>query len=206
MLVRDYQFRSLLNKVCYIEGKPNAVVLSEFLSDDTTTGFVGYAYIDHQAGLTFEVLACATKKEEDIIVYPGNDYMTFKYRARTVMGNEIVILEDTQYDKNAFQKKIDHITSLYNKDVEIEALRDIIEIDGLRSNEFPDDVLVTLYKEDVKPERAWFRLEGFNENYIQGTLLHELTKKDYKLQTGDVCNLALMQDEEGKISIICFVE
>lgn len=206
MIVREYAFRDLNNKLCYIDEIPNQVVLEEFLSDENVTGFIGYGYVDHLAGFTFEVMACARKMDEDIIVYPGNNYMTFKYRMRNVMSKECIVLDETKYDMQDFKTKIDRVNKIYGSDEEINALRDIVEIDGSRSNEFPDDVLVTLYKDNVKPERAWFRLEGLNEQYIQGRLLHDLTNKGYGLETGDVSNLALMQDENEKIHLLCFIE
>lgn len=205
VIVRECNFRTLLNKMCYIEEDVNRVVLEEFPSTEEVTGFVGYGYIDHQAGFTFETMACAIKKGECITVLPGNDFMTFKYRMRNVMNKEVSILDEKDYDASFFTKKIEKIEKLYNDDVEIEALRDIEEIDHIRSNEFPDDVLVILYKDDVKPEKAWFRLEGLNETYIQGRLLHELSKKEYGLYEGDVCNLSLMQDDNDTIHIIAML-
>ena len=206
MVVRDYKFRELNNKMCYIDEIPNQVIFDEFLSDDNVTGFIGYGYVDHLAGFTFETMACARKMGDDIIVYPGNNFMTFKYRMRNIMHCECIVLDEEKYDFSDFQTKVERIQKIYNSDVEIKALRDIEEIDGSRSNEFPDDVLVTLYKENVKAERAWFRLEGLNEQYIQGRLLHDLTNKNYGLETGDVANLALMEDDQGKIHLICFIE
>lgn len=204
MEIKDCHFRELLYKMCYIEGNVSQVVKDEFLSDENITGYIGYGYIDHKAGFTFETMACARKMGEDIIIYPGNDYMTYKNRIRNEMMKEVQILEEKDYDFSSFAKKIEKIHALYNEDEEINALRTISEIDSIRSNEFPDDALVTLYKEGIKPERAWFRLEGFNENYIQARLLHELTNSAYEMHEGDVRNLALMQDEKNTISLVYF--
>lgn len=206
MEVREFHFRQLLHKICYIEGNVSQVVRDEFLSDENITGYIGYGYIDHQAGFTFETLACARKMGEDIVIYPGNDYMTYKNRLRNEMNKELLILEEDKYDFSSFSKKCEKINALYNEDEEIQALRDIKELDHIRSNEFPDDALVTLYKEGINPERAWFRLEGFNENYIQARLLHELTNSAFEMHEGDVRNIALMQDEAGIITLISFVE
>ena len=205
MIVRDCHFRTILNKMCFIESELNRVLLEEFPSVEEVNGFVGYGYIDHQAGFTFETMACAIKNEKGITVLPGNDFMTFKQRMRHVMGKEVTILDEKDYDSSFFSKKIEKIENLYNGDVEIAALREIEEIDHLRSNEFTDDALVMMYKEGVNPEKAWFRLEGLNETYIQGRLLHELSKKEYGLHEGDVCNLSLMQDDNDTIHIICML-
>lgn len=201
----EYKFRNLLKKICYIEGKPNSVIREEFESDEKVNGFIGYGYIDHDAGFTFEVLACASKEEDTIKIYKENDNVTFKSRIRHVMEKEVEVLEDDSFDIKPFLNKIANLEKLYNGDVEIEALRDITEIDHLRSNEFPDDVLVLMYKEDVKPEKCWVRLEGLTENYMQGRLLHELTSSAYGLKTGDVVDLYLMQDENKKITLLCLV-
>ena len=71
MVVRDYKFRELNNKMCYIDEIPNQVIFDEFLSDDNVTGFIGYGYVDHLAGFNFETMACARKMGDDIIVYPN---------------------------------------------------------------------------------------------------------------------------------------
>ena len=71
-------------------------------------------------------------------------------------------------------------------------------LDGSRSPEYPDDVLVYLLKEGNDPEGCWVRMEGLEEHRILGELLNE-PKEDFGFHQGDLISIYIQKDENENI-------
>lgn len=130
-----------------------------------------YGYIDHDAGLTFEVLSAAIHENETTTLFPGIDDISIKLRSESIGEENIILLNQlvpTDYDK-----KIDFINTNYRADKGVELCRRIKELDPYRHADYPDDVAVIFYDQEKEPEYCWVRCEDCHAPRFIGTLLNE---------------------------------
>ena len=88
MKVVECTYRDLLYKVVYVETNLNSMIKDEFENDENTSGYIAYAYVDHNAGFTFEVLACASKKDAQWHIYKENNMVSCKERISRVFNTD----------------------------------------------------------------------------------------------------------------------
>ena len=73
-IIREMGFRKLYQQYVYIEYKDKLDVLAQyFAGGEEATGVLAFCYVDHEAGLTYEVLALAKRDGEALDFYAGND-------------------------------------------------------------------------------------------------------------------------------------
>ena len=114
MRIEDYSFRELNHQFVLIKDVADRFRLynMEFQCLEGDNSLLTYGYIDHEAGLSFEVL-CFAKKDENgaIQLRPGNDTVTFKIRYDGMLGDVEVIPYDIKLAQ--FQKKVDMVNEGY---------------------------------------------------------------------------------------------
>ena len=89
-------------------------------------------------------------------------------------------------------------------DEAIEALRSITDIDHLRNEDYPDDILVHFIKEDLQAEGMWVRYESITpEGMIEGKLMNT-PFQDFGVKAGDDVNVFHYKSNDmDELIIIC---
>lgn len=138
-----------------------------------------YGYIDHEAGMTLEVLAAAARTGKGFRFWDQNNEITVKIRIGSIADLECYYLDDDEGKLYGWYKeKVDDL-SVYDVDDDVKVSRGMGFLDEFREPYFPDDVLVHLFREENQPEGCWVRIEGLDEENRRflGTLLNEPTQK-----------------------------
>lgn len=200
----ELNFRNVYHKLCYISKAANfKAVMKDWPNSDEATGVIAYGYIDHTAGLTFEVLACASLKENNrLLVFEGNENHSVKYRFESVSDCEIFFVGNENLRKK-FADKIEMIDEGYTATDGVLKVRDITMIDECRSQEYPDDVLVILTRGNNQPEGCWVRCEGIKENYIYGILLNE-PNADFTVHMGQLVKFGIAKNNDRIICVAVY--
>lgn len=81
----------------------------EFPNYHDANALLLYGYIDHEAGLTFEVLSAARHENDTTTLFPGNDEISVKLRSESIGDEEIVLLN--KLTPNAYDEKLSKFTS-----------------------------------------------------------------------------------------------
>ncbi len=190
-------FREVYKKFCLFDMTDTfRRALREFPGVREANAVLTYGYIDHQAGLTVEILCACKKDGEDISIAQGNDEVRSFVR--------IGAIEDVRFEHideriaARFEKKLKTV-SRYESDGN-EGLRDRKDLDHLREYYNPDDVMVILRKKGKeKGECVRVRLEGITEMFVIGELLDE-SYKEYGYHEHDMVCMREV-DMDGKISL-----
>ena len=145
-----------------------------------------YGYIDHEAGMTLEVLAAAARTGKGFRFWDQNNEITVKIRIGSIADLECYYLDDDEGQLYGWYKeKVDDL-SVYDVDDDVKVSRGMGFLDEFREPYFPDDVLVHLFREENQPEGCWVRIEALDEenHRFLGTLLNE-PEQDFGCHAGD---------------------
>lgn len=201
MKLHEINFREIYGHVVEIQGLTVVKQLRQMKIDvDGLKGGLFYVYIDHEAGLTFELLAIEVKNKQgmEYKIVPSN--MSYKLRAKPVLEEEIHIIQDINV--NLFLDKLNYIKEKYMNVDTLEELRSFTDLDSSRHTEYPDDVMVYFLDKSKDPEACWVRVEGFEKRSLYGRLLTKPIQ-DNGYEVGDRVYFQTMIMEDGSISCIC---
>lgn len=148
-------FRDVEKKLCIIVDR---VVPKILAPDIDANAYLCMGYIDHTAGLTYEVLSLANYLDGDYSVVWEAKEVSMKVRAESVENNIIMPIENKVL-MNKFKSRIDILDNYY-EDKDVLKCREITELDSFRHPNFPDDLEMTLAKDGIKMERIWVRTES----------------------------------------------
>ena len=178
-------FRDLYHHICLISLNDRLRCITEqFPASETATDIVTYCYVDHTAGLTFEVLACARRDGNGKIeVSEGNPSVSAKCRFGSLTDCSLWVTDFPALQK-AFATQIKRINRSYTPSEQLAQLRETTEMDPFRHPEYPDDILVMLFREGLQPEGCWVRCESFDPHGFYGPLLNE-PDADFGVHCGD---------------------
>lgn len=204
MKVAEKNFREVYKKICLLENnelieKINLREIFDFPPDEKLNGVITYAYINAENIFVFEILAGAKISGDKIKTFPTSYKKNISYSRADIENVEIKILSDDY--KNAFQDKIQVIEDANKINSAIEKIRAAESLDELRHPNFPDDIAVLFYAENLRPEYAWVRCENIDDKFIVGTLLNNL-QQNFDYRAGDKIKFGVA-DFEGEI--ICVV-
>lgn len=203
MRIEDYSFRDLNHNFVLIKDVADRFRLynMEFQCLEGDNSLLTYGYIDHEAGLSFEVL-CFAKKDENgsIQLRPGNETITFKIRYDGMVGDVELVPYDIRLAE--FQSKINMINEGYKGSDELEMIRKHTPIDGDRDKQFPDDVCAFLFKTGIKLERIWVRTETIIDGKVAGRLINKPFSDQFGLNIGDMVKLVSVPVEGGRVTVI----
>lgn len=149
-----------------------------------------YGYIDHTAGMSFEVITSGKREGDHYRFFPGNSEASMFIRLGAIAHAEGEIIEDIYYP---------HIEPYVNED--IINTRNLKMLDHLRHPYYPDDIQFVLATEEIKPEICWARLSYVSAYYLKGVLLNE-PKQDFDVHEGSEVYLYITETEDGQV--ICF--
>lgn len=118
-----------------------------------------YGYVDHTAGLTFEVLALALCVGSDYTILPEQDKAALKLRADSVHPADVVPIQNDALMLR-YSDRIQNL-DLYYEDSTVVSCRAFRELDSYRHPQFPDDIRITFMDSDHRAEQMWVRAEAF---------------------------------------------
>lgn len=225
IMIEKAGFRELYHHYLYIHCMELlADTVPEVLAENDTGMFV-YGYIDEHAGISYRPLALACYDGEKFAYrkIPGAlSRCIFRYHDRYIkqeyQGEEGTVimatvtsqdhgfmdLEETDIDLSVFDDEVKAVRENYdlNKDPKKEELRSekYSYMDRYRNKACPDDVMVVLYRPDVKPESVWVRCRFEAENEVFGTMLNE-PKANFNIHKGAVIGFVPYGEGEEMILV-----
>ena len=205
----EIDFRKLYHKVVLFkdidERNKRAIQLSDFPMRDDDNALLVYGYIDHEAGLSFEVL-CAAYAYGDgrVSLEPGGETTSLKFRFESFQG-EVEPFNDVGM-LLPYKDKIDMIDKCYECSEDIKDFRSITEIDSSRAPGYPDDIIVFFLKDDEKAEGIWCRVESVDhkEGVIQAKLLNE-PYRQYGYHMSDIVPVGLIKMDNGELKAVAIL-
>ena len=194
MKYKDTDFRSIVGKTFVIDAVDFKPVIKSLPGNEKADVLLTYGYIDHEAGVTLEVLAAGNKTENGYVFSdPEKESMT-KIRMHSIEDYELTEIE---LNNERFAEKI-AIVKMYDDNPEVAQSREFEFLDHLRDKFCIDDVLVYLYKDELELEGCWVRIEGLLERSFIGTLLNE-PNQDFGYHEGDRISFIVQQMEDNSI-------
>ena len=200
MKFKEVKFRSLYHRPVVIQAGPFKEEVRDFPGVEYANRILAYGYVDHEKGLTFEVLACGVKKEDDVYsFFQSDDDVSVKIRAERLEGTEI---EAVSGDLSRYQEKIDAL-KVYEENEELNKSREMAFLDPLRDPFYPDDIQVIIRKKKRQDENIYVRIEGLGEDHFLGKMLNE-PYQDFDFHEGDTIGFYAARKEDG--SVVCVAD
>ena len=200
--ISDVNFRNLYHEVVYIQC---AEVLERLKgkgieTDNGQDGVIAYGYIDEHSGFSFHILATAkTGNDIDLDIYEKDSDVMLVLRRGFVSECMAVPLVELGEDISRFAEIIEMLRSNYDtKNVEKEEMRKMEFLDEFRDADYPDDVAVVIFHEELQPERVWVRCVDVTEEMLYGTLLNE-PNQNYGVHLGQKIGFVPIKGEHGML-------
>ncbi len=196
-------FRAFYHNLCAVPVKESFRDLLEgFSGGDKTEYVLTYGYIDHEEGLTLEVLAAAEKNGDGFDFGDANNEISAKIRIGSVLEEEFYYFDDEDdVLRNHYARKIQTIDEEYTAADAVIETRKIDMLDNSRSAEYPDDVIVYMLKDGNQLEACWVRMEDIKEETIIGTLLNE-PNQDFGCHEDDSIEFFIYKNKEGELMCV----
>ena len=201
MKIKEKSFRELIGQYIYLAGSELAGQLEYFFQDaKKATGVLCYCDIDHEQGLLFEILCCASldKQTNQLKLFAGNEQQSIKLPYASVSETEAAVLPCGLPRLREFAGKVAAIKAACVVNADIARTRTLMVLDHLRAAGYPDNISVHLVHDELV-EICFVRLEGVNEMNLMGTLVSE-PKEGFGVHAGDNINFYLVKNAQG---IIC---
>lgn len=202
--INSFSFRQLAGHYVLLMNIPRERLRaynSEFLHMEGDNALLTYGYIDHHAGLSFEVL-CFVKVYENgkYELRPENNNISFKIRYDGMVGDVFILPYDISMAE--YSNKVKMISDGYNHSDEVNEIRKLKEIDADRHPQYPDDVRALLFKDGVKTEIVWVRTNQIINGKIAGTLLNQPNSPLFGFNRGDTVTLVLIPAEGRMVPVV----
>lgn len=224
----EFSFRELYGKYIQILDKEQAEslvkpmeledgeVFRQIDCDMEVNSIFVYCYIDHHAGMSFEVLTVGLYEDGINRIHERNDFKSMIKLRKDMFNNlDACVLEDDSYfDENYGEYMSDHYK--FYTHPQLERIRTLQAIDSIRDDMFPDDILVNFLKrmqnEDMwlRLERMWVRLERMDDDLpiingeegefplLYGTLLNQ-PNLDLGVDMGDEVRVSIIRYDDGEV-------
>lgn len=147
-----------------------------------------YGYIDKICGFSYKVLGLTYYEDGDYTLVWPNEEVGLTVRGENFHNFAIIPIENKALEKR-YSRDINLTNECYSNDKD-EKLRSFTELDKFRHYDFPDDVLVILFRNGKQPEQIWVRVTEFvgkgeeEALFFKGNLLNE-PYEDYGVHSGD---------------------
>lgn len=185
---------------------PEADELSErienFPLEEEVNSLLVLAYVDHEAGLSFNAVAACLLEGNNLTVYPREDNFEvgLNIRLDAVKDFEFEYLDNLKikadFDLDEYKSHAKDVAIFFNDDPNLFSLRVALILDEFRNDEYPDDILVFFFKEGFSAEGMWVRCDDFNdEHYFFGTLLNQ-PNQDLGVNKGDRVKFILLRNDD----------
>lgn len=202
MTYSEVGFRGIYQNFCVFKiNEHNASYIKDFPGSDEADSFLAYGYIDHEAGMTLEVIACALETDDGTKYFDTNMECRSIIRIEEVMDDEYRLEMDVQGSiRERYDEKI-AVLDAYKVNDEIEQSRTIPYLDDSRHDNNIDDVMVYLEKEENNSESCWVRIEGIKDGKFVGTLLNE-PFQEFGYHKGDELTFFAKRTEDERVICI----
>jgi hypothetical protein len=194
-------FRNLLYKWVVIKHWQQYSDFKVLLKDFKLPHLFGFIYIDHECGLTLDVIRVFSEKSSTIASFENLRETGLRAISRyeSFIDHKFEILSGKDIERYNLPDQSD-IIEIYSSP-EYEKLRAREGLDPFRSEGFPDDIKVFLFPLiDLKPEQVWCRLEkmrGENQyNVYEGILLNQ-PYQDFKVNMNETVEVIFSQTPYG---------
>lgn len=151
-------FRDVERSLCLVKSDVGLRVLDPS-GISCANAVLCFGYVDHTAGLTFEVLALALCVGSDYTILPEYDKVALKLRADSIHPADVVPIQNDALMLR-YSERIQNL-DLYYEDRASVACRAFRELDSYRHPQFPDDIRVTFMDSNHRTEQMWVRAEAF---------------------------------------------
>ena len=183
--IEAFNFREIHHQVMLLtEDKENLMIAEKvFPHENGDNALLLYGYIDHETGITFEILCIAKLiPNQALILRDGSPKVSVKIRYDSIHG----ILANTESNPEylKYMSKMNMINNNYRADEAAERFREIRSIDPSRHPQYPDDILIWFVSDGQNPEGIWGRVHGHNGRYLTAILLDE-PWRNYGYHKGD---------------------
>lgn len=195
----DFSFRDLTNGlVLIVDSKVVAIAGKEFEHKNDDNAVLTWGYIDHTAGITFEILCVARCESGDKVEYrTPNKTVSFKLRYDSFDG-EIILLSEKLIP--VYQDKISMIQNGYVVSDEILKARNSSVFDDFRHPQFPDDMLLYFIQPGLQTEGIWCRVDGEENGRPTAYLLDE-PNQDFGVHLGETLAFDWTKQDKKLIGI-----
>lgn len=199
MYYRDTGFRALYKNFIAFSLKDSLrQCIENYPNADKANCILTYGYIDHDAGLTMEILAAGMKDGDSFTFFDTSTETRAFIRIGAVIEDEFFFFDDKDgVLSKRYSKKLD-ILKYYAVSEEIEETRKMTFLDKSRHEYYPDDVMVYLTRQGLNPEGCWVRIIGLGDHFIMGTLLNE-PDQDFDYHNGEKIAFFVQQQEDESI-------
>lgn len=198
----EFSFRAIIGKMVIIKDKALIEAVHKSKLNEKSDSILTYCYVDDQAGITFEYLCPYNIGLRAMFVQRDKDY-SYKLRFASVADCEILIIDSDKSGEKLIDDRIDMIKKGYKTSEDIKKFRTWGFIDHLRSKEYPDDIIVGLFKNGLEGEGLYIKLIKEENNKLFGKLLNE-PYQNFGVHLHDIIEVKIGKDGNGKIS--CFYE
>lgn len=195
----EFSFRDLTNGMVLIVNDKNLnVVQNVFEHKINDNAILVYGYVDHTAGITFEVLCVGYYGPNgEIKLNKGRSDTSFKLRYDSITGS-VVLLNDALMSE--YQDKLDMIKNGYAVNDAVTKARNSSVFDDFRHPQFPDDVMLLFYKDGYRTEGIWCRIESEIEGKPAAIVLNE-PNADFDVHRGEMVTFEWVKQNEKMIGI-----
>ena len=202
MTIKENGFRPTYHLVCAFELNDKLKGIVKDCPDAAKASHaVMYGYIDSDDGLMLEVLGVGKQAPKYFYFKDPYEGERITIKASEVDDVDYMFFPDLE---PRFQKKFaPRIAELkkYDASKELEETRELSFLDGVRSQQYPDDVKVILMKDGLKSEEVWVHMTNLGDHALIGKLLNQ-PYQDYGIDKGDSIEFNVKKDDEG--NVICF--
>lgn len=167
-------FRAIYNNfIVYPLNKELKTLVKDYPDASKANCILTYGYIDSEAGLTLDIIACGKHRKDGFIFYDAPTDIRTIIRMESLIQHDFYYIDDENHQLcDKYEEKIEMLEA-YNVNEEVENTRTMEFLDSSRNEFFPDDVLVHLVKDGLEYEGCWVRITGLGNDYLIGTLLNE---------------------------------
>lgn len=206
--IKGANFRKLYHKLVYIRCPELIKRLEgsgvEIVSE--SDGVIAYGYIDEQCGLSFHVFGTASIKDGvELVIGRKDEKAMLVMRRNSVAECEFVGLEEVNIVCPEYDSLIKMVRDNYDTDNNAkEEMRGMDFLDGFRNDDFPDDVAVVIYRDELRPEQVWIRCCDLSKEMLYGILLNE-PNQNYGVHKGDKVGFLPIKKDNDML-LVAFIE
>jgi hypothetical protein len=198
----NFNFRGIVNKLVIFQNKEIVEKLHKKKLNELSDSVLTFCYIDNECGITFEYLCPFNIEKRALFVQEDKDY-SYKFRFGSVVEEEFLIIDSDRTGDKIIDEYIESIQKNYDSDENIKQLRQYSDFDHIRAKEFPDDVMIGVFKEGLGGEGMYVKLLKMKNDKIYGKLLNE-PYQNFGIHLNDIIEVKLGKNKDGKLE--CFYE
>lgn len=195
-------FRSVYHKFCIFPVNDSVrELIKDFPDYSQADRILTYGYADMIYGLTLEILTTG-KWNFSGVVY--NEGLSTKRVHITIDLVEDLSFESVSDNDGSLALKFAdklHVLEIFSVNAQQEETRGFEFLDPFRHKYMIDNVLVHLLRKDFNDEQIWVRTDGYDGNYLVGTLLSE-PGQNFGYHKGEKIAFFTSQSDDGQL-ILC---